>query len=256
MNEQTVLYRASQVRELDRIAIEDMGIPGLCLMERAGTAAFHFLQTRWSQARRIVVLCGIGNNGGDGYVLARLAYLAGYDVTVLQVGDTTRLKGDARVVFEAMTKVGLTVQVFAEKKLSFVDIVVDALFGTGLDRPITGEWRTVIEALNRCECSILSIDIPSGLHADMGTVLGVAVKAEATISFIGLKQGLFTGEGPNYCGQVYFDDLKVPTSLYKRVKSTVNRLDDSLLKTALPKRSRTAHKGSFGHVLVIVVIKA
>lgn len=251
MQTQTPLYRASQVRELDRIAIEDMGIPGLCLMERAGTAAFNLLQTCWPQARRIAVLCGVGNNGGDGYVLARLAYLAGYEVAVLQIGDTVKLKGDARITFEAMTKVGLTTQVFTDKKLSVVDVVIDALFGTGLDRSITGEWYAVIEALNQCGRPTLAIDIPSGLHADTGTVLGVAVKANVTISFIGLKQGLFTGEGPNYSGQVYFNDLRVPTSLYKRVKSQVYRLEDSLPKIALPRRSRTAHKGTFGHVLII-----
>jgi ADP-dependent NAD(P)H-hydrate dehydratase / NAD(P)H-hydrate epimerase len=245
------LYRASQVRELDRIAIEEMGIPGICLMERAGCAAFHILKSRWPKARRIIVLCGIGNNGGDGYILARLAYLAGYDVTVIQLGDTTKLKGDARTAYQAMTEVGLLIQEFTAKKLSIVDVVVDALFGTGLDREISGTWREAIESLNRCTCPILSIDIPSGLHADTGTVLGVAIRAEATVSFIGLKQGLFTGVGPDYCGQIYFNDLQVPSTIYKSVKTSVTRLDYEILKTALPKRSRIAHKGHFGHLLLI-----
>jgi len=245
------LYRANQVRELDRIAIEDMGIPGICLMERAGCAAFSIFKSRWPKARRIIVLSGTGNNGGDGYVLARLAYLAGIEVTVLQIGDTAKLKGDARIAYDAMTEVGLLTQVFTEKKLSIVDVVVDALLGTGLDRIVLGQWREVIEALNRCTCPILSVDIPSGLHADTGTVLGVAVQADVTISFIGLKPGLFTGAGPDYCGKVYFDELQVPSAIYKSVKSTVTRLDYNVLKTALPKRSRIAHKGTFGHVLVI-----
>lgn len=245
------LYRASQVREFDRIAIEDMGIPGVCLMERAGRAAFALLQARWPHARRIAVLCGIGNNAGDGYVLARLAYLVGCDVTVLQVGDTTKLKGEARITFEAMTAVGLSVQVFAEKKLSIVEVVVDALFGIGLDRNVGGPWRTVIEALHRSPCPVLSLDIPSGLHADTGTVLGVAVRADATISFIGLKQGLLTGDGPEYCGEIYFDDLQVPLATYKTIKVNVNRLDYEVLKTTFRKRPRTAHKGTFGHVFVI-----
>ncbi|MDM8558464.1 NAD(P)H-hydrate dehydratase [Thiotrichales bacterium HSG14] len=245
------LYRASQVRELDRIAIEEMGIPGICLMERAGSGAFAILKFYYPDVRRITVVCGIGNNGGDGYVLARLAYLAGYDVTVLQIGDTSRLKGDALIAFKSMTNVGLQAQAFAEKKLSIVDIVIDALFGTGLDREVMGQWRLVIEALNRCTCPILSIDIPSGLHADTGAILGVAVHAKNTVSFIGLKQGLFTGDGPDYCGKISFDDLQVPSTIYKAVKSTVTRLDYESLKTALSKRSRVAHKGTFGHVLVI-----
>jgi hydroxyethylthiazole kinase-like uncharacterized protein yjeF len=245
------LYRASQVRELDRIAIEDMSIIGSCLMERAGNAAFGILKSQWPTIRRIAVLCGTGNNGGDGYVLARLAYLAGYEVTVLQVGDTAKLKGDALVAFETMTGVGLLTQIFTEQKLSIVDVIVDALFGTGLDREISGKWREVIEAINRCSCKILSIDIPSGLHADTGSILGVAVRAHITVSFIGLKQGMFTGVGPDYCGKIYFDDLKVPAEIYEQVNTIVTRLDYAILTANLPKRSRTAHKGNFGHVLVI-----
>jgi hydroxyethylthiazole kinase-like uncharacterized protein yjeF len=245
------LYRASQVRELDRIAIEDMGIPGICLMERAGSATFAILKFYYPEVRRIAVICGIGNNGGDGYVLARLACLAGYDVTVLQIGDTTKLKGDALIAFESMTNIGLQTQAFAEKKLTIVDIVVDALFGIGLDREVLGQWRKVIRALNNCSCPVLSIDIPSGLHADTGAILGIAVDAQITVSFIGLKQGLFTGTGPDYCGKVHFDNLQVPSTIYKSVKSTVTRLDYNSLKTALSKRARTAHKGTFGHVLVI-----
>lgn len=247
----TTLYRASQVRELDRITIEDMGIPGICLMERASNAAFNLLQTRFARVRRIMVLCGIGNNGGDGYVLARLAYLAGYDVTVLQMGDTSQLQGDARIAFNTMTQVGLSVQVFSEKKLTVADVVVDALFGTGLNRAVLGRWREVIEAVNRCHCPVLSLDIPSGLHADTGAVLGVAIHATMTISFIGLKQGLFTGEGPDYAGEIYFDDLKIPLQTYKEVKAAATRIDYDIVKRNLSRRSRTTHKGNYGHALLI-----
>ncbi len=245
------LYRASQVRELDRIAIEEEGIAGICLMERAGKAIFTLLSSHWPQAYRIIVLCGTGNNGGDGYVLARLAYLAGHSITVLQVGEMSRLKGDARLAFEAMTQVGLKTQPFSESQLLEGDVLVDALLGTGLDREVAGKWRTVIEAVNRRTCPLIAVDIPSGLQADTGTVLGVAVKADITVTFIGLKQGLLTGMGPDYCGKVYFDDLQVPATIYQSIHSTVTRLDDDCLKTALPERSRTAHKGQFGHVLII-----
>lgn len=243
------LYSASQVRELDRITIEEIGIPGVCLMERAGSITFKVLQSRWPQARRIAVLCGIGNNSGDGYVLARLAYLAGYDVTVLQIGDVAKLKNDALIAFEAMNSVGLMVQVFTAKKLSISDVVVDALFGTGINRNLRGQWRDIIEATNNSKCPVLSVDIPSGLNADTGTVLGVAVRADATVSFIGLKQGLFTGAGPEHCGEIYFDDLQVPDMSYRQIKTNITRFDGSSL--ILPKRSRIAHKGNFGHVLVI-----
>jgi NAD(P)H-hydrate epimerase len=170
---------------------------------------------------------------------------------VLQLGDATRIKGDARLAFDAMRKVGLSAQAFTEQKLGAVDVLVDALFGTGLDRDVSGIWRDVIEALNRRTCPLLALDIPSGLHANTGSVLGVAVRADVTVTFIGLKQGLLTGAGPDYCGNVYFDDLQVPSSIYKQVNSSVRRLDYDVLKTALPRRSRIAHKGKFGHVLVI-----
>jgi len=245
------LYRASQVRELDRIAIQDMGIPGLCLMERAGNSVFEIMQHCWSEARRIIIICGTGNNGGDGYVVARLAYLAGYDVTVLQLGDVNELKNDAQIAYKAMTDVGLSVQVFAEKKLTVVDLIIDAILGTGLNRDVDGECYDVIAAVNRCQCPVLSVDIPSGLHADTGSILGTAIHANVTVSFIGLKQGLFTGEGPDYSGKIYFNDLQVPNTLYKLIKNQTHRLDYQSTQSYLPRRRRTSHKGHFGHVLII-----
>ncbi len=246
----SLLYRANQARELDRIAIEEIGIPGICLMERAGSAAFEILKSHWPKAQRIIVVCGTGNNGGDAYILARLAYLAGYDVIVLQVGDTNNLKGDALIAFNAMQAIGLKAQVFTQTKLSVVDVLVDGLFGTGLNREVSGKWREVIDSLNQRRCPLLALDIPSGLHADTGTVLGTAVHADVTVTFIALKQGLFTGAAPDYCGKIYFNDLQVPPIIYEGFHHT-QRLDYNNLKTALPKRQRTAHKGKFGHVLII-----
>jgi NAD(P)H-hydrate epimerase len=246
-----LLYSANQVRELDRIAIEKIGISGICLMERAGIAAFEILKSHWPKAHRIIVLCGTGNNGGDGYILARLAHLAGYDVMVLQVGDTANLKGDALTAFQAMKAIGLKAQVFTKTKLSVVDVLIDGLFGTGLNREVSGKWQDVIDSLNQRSCPLLSLDIPSGIHADTGTVLGTAVRADVTVTFIALKQGLLTGAAPDYCGKIYFDDLQVPPVIYDSIKTTIKRLDYKNLKTALSSRPRTAHKGKFGHVLII-----
>ncbi len=245
------LYRANQVRELDRIAIEEIGIPGICLMERAGSAAFEILKSHWPKAHRIIVVCGTGNNAGDAYILARLAHLAAYDVMVLQVGDTNNLKGDALIAFKAMQAIGLTAQVFTKTKLSVVDVIIDGLFGTGLNREVSGKWQKVIDSLNNRSCPLLSLDIPSGIDADTGTVLGAAVKADVTVTFIALKQGLLTGAAPDYCGKLYFDDLQVPPVIYDSLTTTIKRLDYHNLKTALAKRQRTAHKGKFGHVLII-----
>ena len=245
------LYRAEQVRELDRIAIEERGIPGAVLMERAGSAAFGILRERWPQARRITLLCGIGNNGGDGFVAARRAREAGLDVRVLQLGDAARLHGDALSAAHALQAAGVDIHSWKNQRLDDADVVVDALFGTGLEREVSGVWREAIEAVNASAAPVLALDIPSGLHADSGAALGAAVRADLTVTFIGLKQGLFTGAGPDHCGAVVFDDLQVPVDIYARVTPSAVRIGHADLVAALRPRPRTAHKGRYGHVLVI-----
>ncbi|NIP72754.1 MAG: NAD(P)H-hydrate dehydratase [Gammaproteobacteria bacterium] len=245
------LYRAGQLRELDRRAIEVAGIPGGELMERAGRAAFEALGRRWPGARRLAVLCGTGNNGGDGYVMARLARQAGLEVAVLALGDPGRLDGDALRAAEAWRASGGATEAFAPEALEAADVVVDALLGTGLERPVEGAWREAIEAVNRLGRPVLAVDMPSGLHADTGAVLGAAVRAQITVSFIGLKQGMFTGEGPEHCGQVVFDALKVPEEVYRASHPSARRIGPETLARLLPPRPRTVHKGCCGHVLVV-----
>ncbi len=245
------LYSAEQVRELDRLAIEEHGIPGSTLMERAGKVAFGVLCTRWPLARHISVLCGMGNNGGDGYVLARHAHEAGREVSVIQVGDASRLHGDARSAADAATASGLITVPYDREKLARADVVVDALLGTGLDRDVSGEWAEAINTVNEQAEAVLSIDIPSGLHADSGRVMGCVVRADATITFIGLKRGLFTGQGMEYSGEVLFHDLGVSAEVYRGVGSSAERLDLGCVQALLSRRPRAAHKGRFGHVLVV-----
>jgi NAD(P)H-hydrate epimerase len=245
------LYRAAQVRELDRIAIQERGIPGYTLMERAGAAAFAALRKHWPQARRISVVCGGGNNGGDGYVVARLAHQAGYTIDVLTLGDPERLKGDALTAWQTAQEAGVAMQPFAVVPLTEADVIVDAIFGTGLEREVGGLWREAITYINEQRGGVLAIDIPSGLHADFGTVLGIAVRAHVTVTFIGLKQGLLTGQGPSYSGTVVFADLEVPADIYTAVKPASRRYIGEDLPELLPRRARSAHKGRYGHVLVV-----
>ncbi len=244
------LYRAEQVRALDRAVIEDHGIPGLTLMERAGAAAFHLLREHWPEAGDITVLCGIGNNGGDGYVLARKAQLAGMAVRVLQLGDPARLHGDALASAEKYRAAGGKVHPFDGLPRT-TGLIVDGVFGTGLEREVTGLWRRALEQVNRHPAPVLALDIPSGLHSDTGQILGAAVTAAATISFIGLKQGMFTGEGPAVCGKIHFDALAVPAVVYSTELLSARRLDWAQQAGQLSPRRRTAHKGDFGHVLVV-----
>ncbi len=244
------LYRAAQVRELDRMAIEEFSIPGLTLMERAGMAAYNLLCKGWPEAQIITVICGVGNNGGDGYVLAALALQAGKTVHLLQLGDASKIKGDALTHYERFIEMGGKVAPF--KRLpKESDLIVDGIFGTGLEREVAGVWCQAIEAINASASPVLALDIPSGLHSDSGQILGIAVKADATISFIGLKRGQFTAAGPEQCGQVLFDDLEVPEAVYAAEQPATQRAEWSMFTGLLGRRARDAHKGNFGHVLVI-----
>ncbi|MCZ6525888.1 MAG: NAD(P)H-hydrate dehydratase [Gammaproteobacteria bacterium] len=247
----TSLYRAEDVRELDRIAIEQHGIAGISLMERAGLAAWDVLQTSWPAANNIVVLCGGGNNAGDGYILARLAAEHHCSVRVLTTHQPAALKGDARTAADKLLAQGVSCEAFAADLLAGADVIVDALLGTGIDRQVSGEFQQAIEAINASGKDVLAIDIPSGLNADSGCPMGSAIRADVTITFIGLKQGLFSGEAAAYSGKILFSDLDVPPDVYHAVASSAQRMELAQLSRLLPKRSRSSHKGHYGHVLLI-----
>jgi NAD(P)H-hydrate epimerase len=245
----TALFTAAQTQAMDRHAIEGLGIPGLELMHRAGAAAFEALRRRWPDAKTLSVVCGPGNNGGDGYVIARLALAAGLDVRAYPVGPPERLRGDAAAAFAEYRDADGPVLNFIPPGFEGAEILIDALLGTGLDRDVAGEYAAVIEAVNEFPGKVVAVDIPSGLDADTGAVMGKAVHADLTVSFIGLKQGLFTGAGPAHCGEIVFDDLNTPPEV--RLEQTPS---SRLLRSgdfALLPRHRDAHKGQCGHVLVI-----
>lgn len=242
------LYRPEQVAALDRRAIDTCGVPGALLMERSGVAAYRVLRERWPDCRAPCVLCGGGNNGGDGLVLARLAREAGLVVDLGLAGDPQRLKGSAARAWQDLAG--------GAGKLDDVDpcaadLVVDALLGTGLDRDVEGRMADTIEAINAAGVPVLSIDIPSGLHADSGAVMGTAVRADLTVGFIGAKRGLYTGPGVERAGTVLLDDLDVPAAVYRDTDPSVRLWYLDQLGTLLPPRPASAHKGNAGHVLVV-----
>ncbi|MEQ1528652.1 MAG: NAD(P)H-hydrate dehydratase [Methylococcales bacterium] len=241
------LYTAAQAREFDRIAIDNFGIPGFELMSRAGIAVFQLLQQRWPKATSIAIFCGAGNNAGDGYIVAKLALERGLTVHVLSVVDTALLKGDAQSAYQAFIDAQGQVESYQTGQAVNVDVIVDALLGTGLDRVVSGVYGNAINTINDSGAAVLAVDIPSGLHADTGVVMGSSVRADATISFIALKQGLFTGQAADYCGEISYASLAVPEQVFADVTPS------STLITAQPwpRRQRCSHKGSYGHVLVI-----
>ncbi|WP_119628090.1 NAD(P)H-hydrate dehydratase [Methylocaldum marinum] len=243
------LYRAEDVRAMDRYAIDTVGIAGIELMRRAGAAAFAAVRERWSGARTLSAICGGGNNGGDAYVVARLAHEAGMDVRVYPVSPPANLKGDALTAYRDYRAAGGEILDFIPADFEGAEVLVDGLLGTGLDREVGGLYADVIRAVNRFSGHVMALDIPSGLHADTGSALGVAVRAGLTVTFIGLKRGLFTGEGPEYAGEVVFADLGTPPEVRYSVEPSAMLLPP--WERGLPVRPRYAHKGHFGHVLVV-----
>jgi len=248
------LYTAEQTRALDRTAIEQAGIPGFRLMQRAGRAAFQLIQQYHPDCRSLSIFCGSGNNGGDGFVVASLAHQHGYQVQLILVGGddfAARLRGEALEAWQQMLAQGIDGELISPDTEITGDLIVDAILGTGLGGEVRGAAKEAIRRLNRAPQQVLALDTPSGICSDSGAVLGEAVYADATISFIGLKQGLLTHQAVDHTGQLFFDSLLVPDEVFEQVAINAFRLSDEDLAEVLPPRSRTAHKGSFGHLLVV-----
>jgi ADP-dependent NAD(P)H-hydrate dehydratase / NAD(P)H-hydrate epimerase len=242
------LYSAAQVRELDARLIA-AGTPGFELMSRAAHAIWRALRRRWPDVGEITVLAGRGNNAGDGYLLAALALRGGWRVRVLAVGDPVALQGDAALARDEALAAGVVVASWTEQT-PLAGVVIDALLGTGLSRAVRESYAQAIRQLNASGLPVLAVDIPSGLSADSGQVLVVAVRAELTVTLIGLKLGLFTGVAADYVGDLQFDDLQVDAGLVADQAFSAQRLTAANVPR-LPARLPTVHKGQLGHVLVV-----
>ena len=239
------LYTGTQTRELDRIAIEEHGVPGITLMRRAGLFAFDEMSESWPGAQSVSVVCGAGNNAGDGYIVAGLAHNRGIRVQLVQVGDASKLKGDALTAYEWVLAQGV------ETVDAGVDIdgevVVDALLGTGATGEVRPQFRDAIARINQSSAPVVAIDVPSGISADTGAAMtDEPVAADLTVTFIGAKLGLFTGVGVDYAGEVRFSDLDVPPEIYEGAQGI-----PALAGGYLPSRPPGSHKNRFGHVLIL-----
>jgi len=244
------LYTAKQTRELDLLVTEQHNVSTAKLMSRAGSAALSSIKNHWPQAERLLIVCGTGNNGGDGFELARQALDENYRVVIFQVGND-EMSNETSAAREALLATGAEIQQF-EDTLPSTDVMVDALLGTGLNRPVEGSYRAAIAAINENKrAPVLSLDIPSGLQADTGSAMDIAVKATICLSFIGLNKGLFIGEGPNYSGTVCFDSLQIPSALYNKFSPAARRVSLENDGALLAPRERTGHKGLYGHLLII-----
>jgi len=246
------IYSTEQVRGFDRYAIDRLGIDGFDLMQRAALASLKFCQRQWPRLSSLQVFCGAGNNAGDGYVLAALAAGAGLSARVVAVVDPAGLDGEAALAYAMAREAGIEISGF-ESPLAGpgADLVVDALLGTGLARNVGGDLAAAVASINSAGCPVLALDIPTGIDSDTGEVRGLAVKADATITFVGLKTGLYLGQAPNYRGRLEFSDLGLPDEVYRDAVPRLRRLDASAVAGQLSPRDRMAHKGSNGRVLVV-----
>lgn len=247
----TAFYLASQVRELDQRTMAARDISDYALMCDAGEALYRRFRERFSYCGSPCVLAGSGNNGGDGFVFARLALQAGLAARVLAMSDTGKLKGAARSAFDGAVEAGVEIEAFENNLPETSDCFIDAMLGTGLDRPVEGKYAAAIELLNNDSRPVVAVDIPSGLHADSGLVLACATRAAMTVTFIGRKPGLHMACGPDVCGEVLFESLNAPASVYESQEPAATALEKAMLQELVPARFPSMHKGDAGHVLVV-----
>jgi NAD(P)H-hydrate epimerase len=245
-------YSMAQVREGELLAANAKGLELTHLMERAGQAVFAIGMAQYPSAEHWLICCGGGNNGGDGYVVASLAKSVGLFVTVWHLGDPALLQGDAQMAYRKWLQNGGQVfEAQTEQVSDTVDVIIDALYGTGLRGTLRQESAEVIEKLNRHRAPIISVDIPSGLCGDTGTVLGHCIDADHTMSFIGLKQGLVTGQARDYVGILHFAGLGVEDVFDQQNLPSALAINSKQLNQKLPARKSNSHKGNYGKVLLV-----
>lgn len=245
------------MQELDKQAIKECDISGLQLMENAGCSCVKEIVAEFGLKGRCVVMAGKGNNGGDGYVIARLLTLEGWDAKVIILADREQVTGDAAVNLEKLSVAAVN-YCTSEGELSTVhmeeifqaDVIVDALLGTGLCSNVEGIFLEAIDLVNASGRPVVSVDIPSGVHATNGRVLGDAVRAGITVTFALAKLGQVLYPGAKYTGRLVVADIGIPQKLMEEA-SGYDFLDEAAIRPMLHRRDREAHKGNFGHCLVI-----
>ncbi|MDX1678784.1 NAD(P)H-hydrate epimerase, partial [Arsukibacterium sp.] len=246
-DQQHSLYSVQRLRQLEQQAISKLGADGgFILMQRAAAAVLECLEQQWPAPRKILVCAGAGNNGGDGYLLAALASSRGYQVQLYRHGDHTKLGKTAQMAADAAADAG----VLLVTTISEADLLIDALFGIGLNRPLDDATQKLIQTINDSNKPVLAVDIPSGINADSGAAMPVAVKATATVSFIGLKTGLLMQDGLEHVGQLWLSTLNLGSELAS-VEPDCQSLTAAKVGSLLPVRRVNSHKGHYGHVLVV-----
>jgi NAD(P)H-hydrate epimerase len=256
------ILTADQMREADRRTIDDVGIPSLVLMENAGRQVVAAMETFFQDLsdRRVAVICGKGNNGGDGFVVARTLHQRGVDVSVFVVGRIAEIKGEARVNIEILGRLNITVVEIGDEgewdlhfsEISDRDLIVDALFGTGLKSALSGIYETVIGDINESDIPVVSIDVPSGMSADTHDLIGDCVDATVTVTLGAPKLPLILPPAEEKSGEVVIADIGIPPGIIEALEGPrVELLTREQIRTLISPRAADVHKGDFGRLTIV-----
>ena len=256
------ILNSSQMREADRRTIDEIGIPAIVLMENAGRQVVAAIEAMFSDVNdlHVAILCGRGNNGGDGFVVARTLLQRGVEVSTFLVGEVSEVRGEARVNLEILGHLGHTIVEINDpqawelhfSEIRSCDMLVDALFGTGLKTPLTGLFETVVADINASDLPVVAVDIPSGMSADTPEVIGPHIDATVTVTLGVPKLPLVLPPGEGHCGDVVIADIGIPEAAIEAVEGPyLELLTRDLVRPLIESRPADSHKGDYGHVLVI-----
>jgi hydroxyethylthiazole kinase-like uncharacterized protein yjeF len=254
------IVTAAQMKELDRRTIAEAKVPGATLMERAGSGVAEAMERAAGSlaGKTVAILCGKGNNGGDGFVVARLLRKRRAKVSVLLLAQPGDLSGDAEIMYRRFLSLAGTKAVSTPSStdtiraaLAHSDLIVDALLGTGLSASVSAPYRAAIEAINDAGRPVIAVDLPSGIQADTGAVMGAAVRADMTVTFGLPKLGLYTGAGLDHAGRIEVVDIGIPPDFVEAVASPVVLITGDIVRRLLPDRRVSSHKGTYGHAGIV-----
>ena len=256
------ILTAAQMREADRRTTADIGIPSIVLMENAGRQVVGAMETEFDDLdqSRVAVICGRGNNGGDGFVVARTLHQRGIDVQVFLLGQITRVKGDAKTNLTLLEHIGVPIveipnneiwNLYGPKIVTY-DLLVDAVCGTGLEKPLSGISQTAVCAINEINSPVVAVDVPTGLSADTHELIGETIRADVTVTLGAPKLPLVLPPGDRYVGDLIVVDIGIPLEVIENVKGPhLELLTRKELQLIIPPRPSDAHKGNFGRVLLV-----
>src|SRR5688572_26243057 len=256
------ILTAAQMREADRFTIEEIGIPSLVLMENAGRQVVAAMEAAYEAKLegRVAVLCGRGNNGGDGFVVARTLLQRGIDTAVFVIGTVAEVRGDARLNLDILGRLGVTVVEVGDEQswelhfseISQCTLIVDAIFGTGLKSALGGMMETVVADVNAAGIPIVSIDLPSGLSADTSHLIGDCIDASMTVTLAAPKLALVLPPAEAHAGDVVIADIGIPHDVIDALEGrTIELLTREDVRSLLEPRAADSHKGDFGRVLIV-----